>query len=171
MRLIGPISYRLDALTFAAIAAAALDAWTTYYFLAHNLGVEKNAVLALLAQHSLAWVPVFIMSRPLFIPFLPEVCRQTFAVFFLTVGLLFGLNNLGGIFAGSYFIVDIFSFASVIISGLFFGALTFVFQLVTNATGRSLPGSIAIVVAWIGVFISFDFAFRVLAQFLTSATT
>jgi hypothetical protein len=36
MRLTGMVSYRLDGLMLAAIAAAALDAWSMYYFLAHD---------------------------------------------------------------------------------------------------------------------------------------
>jgi hypothetical protein len=167
MRLTRSVSCQLDALTFAAIVAASLDTWTTYYFIAHRLGIEKNANLALLAEHSLLWIPIVILSPPLLIPILPEVCRQSFAAFYLTLGLLFGLNNLAGIYAGRYILVDVFSFESVVISALFAGAAMLVYQLATNPIQRSLARSAAILAAWIAVFVSLDFVFHAIARFIT----
>lgn len=159
--------YRLDALTGAMLAATALDAWTTYYFLSHGLGVEMNPVLAPLVQQSLVWVPVYLLTPTLLVPAMPEVCRQSFAVFYLAIGLLFSINNLGGIYAGSFALVDSVGFQAIRGFGLFLGALAFIGLLdFANAAKPSALRCTAIALVWIPVFGAIEGLFYVASRFL-----
>jgi hypothetical protein len=166
-RLISKVSYRLDALALAAIAAAALDAWTTYYFIAHDLGFEANPVLAPLARHSLIWIPAYILAQPLLIPMVPDVCRQSFATGFLVAGLLCGINNLCGIYAGRYILVDLFGFPVLVAVSVLAGMAAFVYQLVSNGADRDLiRRSVAAGARWIVIFCAMDATFYLVAQLL-----
>jgi hypothetical protein len=159
-------SYRLDALTIAAIAAAAFDAWTTYYFMAYDLGLEANPILASLARHSLIWIPVYLMAQPLLIPAMPDICRQSFAIGVLTASLLCGINNLCGIYAGKYILVDLLGFPAIVAASVLLGLLTFVYQLLSKEAGRKLAlRSVAIAVLWIVIFVAVDGTFYLGAQF------
>jgi hypothetical protein len=165
--LISKVSYRLDALTIAAIAAATLDAWTTYYFIAHGLGTEANPVLATLARHSLIWIPIYLLAQPILIPAMPDVCRQPFATGFLAAGLLCGINNLFGIYAGTYIVVDRLGFPAIVTICMLLGLLTFIYQLFSKGTGRELAlRSLVIAACWIIVFIALDAMFYLAAQLL-----
>ena len=167
MRLISMVSYRLDALTIAAIAAASLDAWTTYYFISHSLGVETNPILAPLAPHSLIWIPIFLLAKPLLIPAMPDVCRQSFATGFLAGGLIFGMNNLCGIYAGKYILVDRFGFPAITAVCMVLGTIAFGYQLVAKNTGRAwVLRSLAIAIGWIALFAIVDATFYFVAQSL-----
>src|ERR1043166_4045617 len=88
-------AYVVDGLIVAMLGAALLDTVTTWFALSHRLGSEGNHIAAVLFRHSAIWIPVFLLIRPSLVPFLPEIPRRTFAVFFLTLQLLAGLNNLG----------------------------------------------------------------------------
>ena len=154
------VSYRLDALALAAIAAATLDSWTTYYFIAHGLGVEANPILAPLARHSLIWVPDYLLAKPLLIPAMPDVCRQAFATGFLAASLLCGINNLCGIYAGKFILVDLLGFPAIVAVSVLSGLLVFVYQLLSKGAGRELVlRSVAIAVCWIIIFIAVDATF------------
>jgi hypothetical protein len=163
------ISHRLDAYTLTAILAAALDAWTTGYFLVHRLGVETNPILAPLVRHSLVWIPIVLLSRPLLIPLLPDVCRQAFAVFYITTGTLFAINNASGILAGSYFLVEVFSFESVIIAGLMFGVITFAGYLLVRKGQPTAARAVAQALVWIAIFAAFDGIFALIGHSLRAA--
>lgn len=167
MRLTSMVTYQLDVLTIAAIAAATLDAWTTYYFIAHNLGVETNAVLAPLARHSLIWIPTYLLAKPLLIPAMPDVSRQAFAIGFLASGLLFGVNNLCGIYAGKYILVDHFGFPAIAVACFLLGILAFLYQLIIKNAGRSSNlRFLAIALLWLGVLAGVDAAFYLAVTFL-----
>jgi hypothetical protein len=88
------------------LSAALLDAVTTWFTLSHRLGVESNHLAAVLFRHSTFWIPVFLLILPSLVPFLPEIPRRTLAIFFLTLQLLAGLNNLGGILFHHYMIAE-----------------------------------------------------------------
>ena len=88
------------------LGAALLDTVTTWFVLSHRLGSEGNHIAAVLFRHSAFWIPVFLLIRPSLVPLLPEIPRRTFAVFFLTLQLLAGLNNLGGILFHRYLIAE-----------------------------------------------------------------
>ena len=158
-------SYRLDALTIAAIAAAALDAWTTYYFMAYDLGFEANPILASLSRHSLIWIPVYLMAQPLLIPAMPDICRQSFAIGVLTASLLCGINNLCGIYASKYILVDLFGFPAIVAVSVLLGLLAFVYQLLSTKADRKLAlRSVAMAVLWIVIFVAVDATFYLGSQ-------
>src|SRR5689334_16248839 len=94
-------------------AGTIFDTWTTWVVVSRHYGVELNPVLAPLIRHSLVWIPIVLLSLPLLVPLLPEICRFVFGVYFGVAGLLFGANNLGGILYGRYFLVDMFGFPAV----------------------------------------------------------
>lgn len=166
-RLISKVSYRLDALTIAAIAAAALDAWTTYYFIAHGLGSEANPILAPLARHSLVWIPIYLLAQPLLIPVMPDVCRQSFATGVLAAGLICGINNLCGIYGGRYILVDVVGFPAIVAITVLLGVLVFAYQLLSKEAGRELVlRSLAIAVCWIVILVAVDAAFYLVANLL-----
>ncbi len=149
-------------------AATALDAWTTYFLLSGGLGVEKNPVLAPLAQHSLLWVPVYLFTPTLLVPAMPDVCRQSFAAFYLGLGLLLGINNLRGIVAGSFFLIDGVGFPAVVAACLFVGATVFAVQLSTaSARKASLRQHLAVVVVWTTFFCFFEGLYYVAGRHLS----
>jgi len=154
------VSYRLDALSLAAIAAATLDTCTTYYFLAHDLGVETNPILAPLARHSFLWIPIYLLAKPLLIPAMPDACRSAFAVGYLASGLLLGLKNLGGIYFGKFFLIDYLGFTATVIACAGLGVGAFLFPLIQRNAGRaSSIQSVAIALGWTAAFIAVDAAF------------
>lgn len=103
-------TYPLTPTVLTMLAAATFDTSTTWLVISGNHGVETNPTLAPLIQHSLIWIPIYLLSRPLLVPFLPPLCRFTFALYFALAGLLFGANNLAGLLTGRYFLVDTLGF-------------------------------------------------------------
>ncbi len=149
----GAITYRLDLLTLSTIAATALDAWTTYYFIAHGLGVETNPILGPLAKHSLIWIPVYGSTPALLIPTMPDVCRQTFAIPYLAAGVLLGINNLCGIQLGWFALIDSLGFYNVQAALIGTGVIAFMYKLAATFTSwTSAARSTAIVVSWLAAF-------------------
>ncbi len=107
-------------------AGTGLDLWTTWLVISGHYGIETNPVLAPLIRHSLIWIPIYLLSRPLLVPFLPEMCRIAFALYFAATGFLFGINNLAGVLSGDYFLVSIFGGPAVdsgcaLLAVVFFG--------------------------------------------------
>jgi hypothetical protein len=161
------ISYRLDSLTIGTIAVAALDAWTTYYFITHGLGVEKNAILASLAQHSLLWIPVHTLMRALLVPMMPDVCRQTFASSLLTAHSLLAGNNLSGISIGRFILVDTIGFAAVVGISASVGVITFIYQLATkHSSCASVAYSTALVMVWLIILSAVEGVFYLIGRSL-----
>ena len=104
------LAYSVDGWVLGMFAAALLDVVTTYYFVSRKLGFETNPVAGSLFRKSWAWIPVYVLLRPLLVPLLPEIPRRAFAVYYPGVALLGGMNNLGGILFHHYFIIDTFGF-------------------------------------------------------------
>ncbi len=102
--------YHIDLLIVISLSAALLDIVTTYLFISRGLGFEANPVCGPLFSRSLVWIPVYLLVRPLLVPFLPEIPRRTFAGYFLSIGLVGGVNNLGGILFHKFFLVDTVGF-------------------------------------------------------------
>ncbi|WP_146394817.1 hypothetical protein [Planctomycetes bacterium CA13] len=98
------VKFRFDLLIIAVLAVALLDTVTTYYFVAHDLGIELNQILAPLTSNSLLWIPVYIVLPKLLVAVMPTPCRQAFAIYFLTVCGTFTINNFVGICGGPYFL-------------------------------------------------------------------
>ena len=127
------MSYRLDFLTVGMIAATALDAATTYYFISRGVGQELNPVLGPLTERSLIWIPIYFAIPTLLVPAMPDVCRQTFAVPHLIGGLVFGMNNLGVILSGQAPILDAIGYYNLEAAVLLIGLLTFAYQVKTRS--------------------------------------
>lgn len=104
------LTYSVDGWVLGMFAAALLDVVTTYYFFTRKIGFESNPVAAPLFRQSLAWIPAYVLLRPLLVPLLPATPRRAFAIYYLGTGLLGGMNNLGGIFFHHYFVIDTFGF-------------------------------------------------------------
>ena len=128
--------YRVDLLMTVMLLATALDAWTTFTFLDRGLGVEVNPVLAPLAAKSLVWVPIYLFATPLFVPAMPELCRQGFAGYFSSIGLLLGLNNLSGIYRGDYFLIDSIGMVPVLVLSVGVGAVSLFARALSIGSNR-----------------------------------
>ena len=124
--------YRLDFFTVTAICASVLDALTTFCFIVTGTGSEMNTALSPLIEHSLAWIFIYILSRPLIIPLLPDLSRLVFAVYFLTVCLVFAINNFWGIVNGDYFATRILGFHGVHALACVTSALAYSYHCVAN---------------------------------------
>ena len=101
------VAPRVDNAVVIAFLSALLDCLTTCTFLALECGVETNPTLARLVEHSLLWVPAFILIRPLLIIFAPDDVRWTFAVWAFLLHVPLGVNNLCGIIWQRYFLYDL----------------------------------------------------------------
>lgn len=132
----GWLAYRADGMVIGMLAAAFLDISTTYYVVSLNLGIEANPVLAPLLRHSLVWIPVFGLIRPLLIPFLPKIPRRTVASYFLAAHLIGGFNNLAGILFHNFFIFNIFEYWMPLLFCCLIGFLVFMYELYQAPKGR-----------------------------------
>ncbi len=150
--------YRVDLVTAAMFAGALLDTWTTWVFVSRQHGFEQNPTLALLIRHSLIWIPVYLLCRPLLVPLLPEICRFGFGVYFGFMGLLFGTNNLGGIFHGHYFL-DTIGFPTAQGICLLLGVAVFVWKAWKAGGAGEWKRSIMTGLGWTGVFVLIELAF------------
>jgi hypothetical protein len=161
--------YRLNLLTSCMICAAGLDVCTTCIFLAYKLGTEMNLVLAPLANHSLAWVPIYLLSRPLLVPFMPEPCKTSFATLFLIAGLTFGINNLSGITTGYFAVVQTIGMEPANATAVLISIGVFFLQLrKTLSTRRESVCSIVVFLLWIGIFLLMEVAYLLIGQLLQS---
>jgi hypothetical protein len=141
-------------------AGTILDTWTTWVFVSRHYGFEMNPILAPLIRHSLIWIPIYLLCRPLLVPFLPEICRLAFAVYFGLGGLLFGSNNLSGILYGRYFLMDVVSFPVAQGTCVLVAITAFIWMLwrrVGNAQERKQH--IITALRWIGIFMLLELGF------------
>lgn len=100
------VPYRIDRFAMAAILASLLDSISIGLILIYGTGVIGDPILGPLAAHSLFWIPIYRLAVPLLIPLMPQVCRQSFAIFYLAVGVLFSVNNFSGHFIGWFVFVE-----------------------------------------------------------------
>ena len=149
--------YRLDGWAIAAISASVLDSVSIGLLLSQGTGVIRDPILGPLAARSLLWIPVYRLAVPLLIPLMPKVCRQSFAVFYLAVGLLFSINNFSGHYAGWFVFVD--SFGLYVSLALCLIPATQAFGVYSMRAG-DFARSLRTTLAWIA------FAFMIQAAFL-----
>ena len=142
------VPYRLDWLVWAAIGASLLDSISICIFQSKGTGAIGDLILAPLAAHSLAWIPIYRLAVPLLIPMMPNVCRQSFAVFYLSVGVVFCVNNLSGHYLGTFVFVDSVGLYPTLAICFVLGFLTFCVQ---SARSGSLARSIRIAVTWLAL--------------------
>ena len=119
-----------------------------------------NPILAPLIRHSLIWIPIYLLCHPLLVPLLPEICRFGFGVYFGLAGLLFGANNLAGIFYGRYFLMEVFGFRALQGACVLFAIAVFIWRLwrrVGNAQKRKQH--IITASRWIGIFVLLELGF------------
>src|SRR5262245_22824365 len=75
-------AYRVDWVTGIMLAGSILDVCSTWVVVSRPHGFELNPVLGPLIRHSLVWIPIYLLCRPLLVPLLPEMCRLGFGIFF-----------------------------------------------------------------------------------------
>jgi len=161
------LAYTVDGLVLAMFAASLLDILTTYLFISLELGAEMNPVCAQLIRQSLLWIPVYLSAHPLLVPLAPEIPRRSFAVFFVASGLLFGINNLGGILFHRCFIVDTFGFWIPFGFCVLVAAAYFFYELYRHPENRLVP--IGVMLGFLGLFLMIEGAFYVLGLALQTA--
>jgi hypothetical protein len=150
-------------------AGAILDTWTTWLVVSRYFGFEMNPALAPLIRHSLIWIPVYLLCRPLLVPLLPEICRLAFGVYFGLTGLLFGANNLSGILYRRYFLMDMFGFQGPHVACVLIAITVFIWTLwrrVHNAQERKQH--IITALRWIGIFVLLELGFFATGRLLFS---
>ena len=150
------VPFRLDGLTVAALTACLVDAVSIWIFFANGTGIIADRILAPLAASSAAWIPIYRLAVPVLIPVMPQTCRQSFAVFCLTSGIGFSINNLSGHFWGDFVLLSHV--------GLFeTGAIFFAFGLVAFCFGvfrfGNFARSLCNTVVWIGFAMLVQLAF------------
>ena len=84
--------YRMDLLVLAALLVNAVGTGIVYSLLDGFVALS-DPVLAALIEKSVLWLPIYRLLPILLLPAMPDVCRQTFASFYLAVGILFGVND------------------------------------------------------------------------------
>ncbi len=149
----------------AMIAATLLDVVTTWVIISNSYGFEANPVLAPLVRHSLFWIPVYLLCRPLLLPLLPCLCRFGFVTYFGISSLLFGVNNLSGILWGHYFLMDNFGLAPVEAACALMATAVFISKLwkvTPDIQGRRL--NILVALFWIGIFALIELGFFAVGQ-------
>lgn len=160
-----PLRYRLDTLTGTAIAAVALDTFTTVYFLHTGLGSEMNPVLAPLAAKSLIWVVVYLLGRALLLPLFPDVSRQVIASYYLCICLIFGASNWSGIIHGDYWAVRVFGFWSIQAFAICVTVATWLWLLVHKSKNRAAAlRSTLVLLGCIALLIATEAAFYLLGR-------
>ena len=141
-------------------AGTILDTWTTWVDASRHYGFEQNPTLAPLIRHSLIWIPIYLLCRPVLVPLLPEICRFGFGVYFGFAGLVFGANNLAGIFYGRYFLIEALGFPVLQATCVLFAIIVFIWKLsrqVSNAQKRK--EHIITALRWIGIFVLLELGF------------
>lgn len=150
-------------------AGVVLDVWTTWIFAAHHHGFEQNPVLAPLMRHSLIWIPIYLLCRPLLVPLLPELCRFAFSAYFGFDGLSAGVNNLTGILCGRYFLVDTFGFSALQCASVLIAVTVFVWGLWMRASNvQERKRHVMIASCWIGFFLLLELIFFTVGRFALS---
>jgi hypothetical protein len=141
-------------------AGVILDTLTTWAFVSQHRGFEQNPILAPLTRHSLIWIPIYLLCRPLLVPLLPDLCRFGFGVYFGLAGLLFGANNLAGSFFGRYFLVEMFGFQALQGACILFAIVVFIWAVCRHAsTTQERKRHIMVGLCWIGVFVLIELGF------------
>ncbi len=155
--------YRWEWWALAATAATCLDVVAIWQFHTHGTGAIGDPILAPLAAQSAWWIPVYRLAVPLLIPWMPAVCRQAFATFYISLGVCFGINNLLGHFAGYFLFVDSIGLYGTLTLCLLLGALMFAIQI---ARATHPARSLLAMIVWIVVAISMQAGFFALVRFL-----
>jgi hypothetical protein len=158
-------NYHLDWLTTGMLCGASLDTVTTWWVLSHRLGREANPVAAPLFHVSLWWIPIYLLCRPLLVPFLPKIPRDAFAVFYFLLGIGCGLNNLGGILYHNYFLVRRYGITGIT---AFWVIVACVFFLMAQRQCRGSQERLAqlkVGLRWVVCFLAIEAAFLLVSMF------
>ena len=141
-------------------ASVILDTLTTWVMVSQHRGFEQNPILFPLIRHSLIWIPIYLLCRPLLVPFVPELCRSAFSVYFGLDGLTGGVNNLTGILYGRYFLMDTFGFPVVQGASVTIAVAVFVWGLCRRASSvQERKHHIIVGLCWIGIFLLLELIF------------
>ncbi len=154
-------SPRFDWLTVAALAVSILSTIAIYLYHTSGTGVIGDPVLFRLAEHSIAWIPIYRMAMPLLIPLMSSRCRRTYGVFFLALGIPVSANDLLGHFHGihleSMFFGNALTALCIVIVVCFALSLTqFVFGLIRATNRRQY---VAHTFGWLGILMSVQMIF------------
>lgn len=142
-----------------------LDIWTTWVIAMRDYGMEKNPTLTPLIKHSLIWIPIYLSCRPVLVPFIPGICRFGFSIYFGFMGLFFGLNNLGGILYGNFFLVDMFGFPALQGTCIFFAITAFIWMVRSRANNaQERNRHIITALIWIGIFVVLELGFLAIGR-------
>jgi hypothetical protein len=153
-------AYKVDLVVLGMFTGVLLDTMTTWFMVLRHRGFEQNPILAPLIRHSLIWIPIYLMCRPLLVPFLPAQCRSSFGIFYGFEGLLFGINNLAGILYHHYFLVDRFGYSELEWTCVTIAVAVFAWVMWRRArNARERTHSIVAGLSWIGIFVLLELCF------------
>ena len=150
------VPYRLDWLSFGAIAASAVDAVAVWTFYSNGTGSIGYPVLARLAAISLIWIPVCRLLGPLLIPMTPSTCKKPICVFYISLGVLLSINNFSGHFLGFFVFDATVGLPQVGAACVIFGLITFCIQRPQHG---NRPRAVGHAVFWIAGLILIECAF------------
>jgi hypothetical protein len=153
-------TYKVDLVVLGMFAGVLLDTVTTWVMVFRHRGFEQNPILAPLIRHSLVWIPIYLLCRPLLVPFLPAHCRPAFGVFYGFEGLAFGVNNLAGILYHHYFLVDRSGYTDTEWACVMVAVAVFAWGLWRRAANvQERTHSIVTGLCWVGIFILLEIGF------------
>ena len=141
-------------------ACVILDVLTTWTMVSQHRGFEQNPVLFPLIRHSLIWIPIYLLCRPMFVPFLPALCRSAFSIYFGLDGLAGGVNNLTGILYGRYFLMDTFGFPALQATSILIAVAVFIWGIWRQASNiQERKHQIITGLCWVGIFLLLELVF------------
>ncbi len=120
-------TYTVDFSVLFLFCCNFLDIISTCLFVGLNVGTESNVILKELILISIWFIPVYFFSSvTVFVPFLSEVLRKTFAYTFGIVSLFLGLNNFSLLIVNYAFLIDSVGFNNLVILFVLVGLTIFV---------------------------------------------
>jgi len=153
-------AYRIDLAVIGMFAGVILDTLTTWAMVSNHRGFEQNPILVPLIRHSVIWIPIYLLCRPLLVPLLPELCRSAFSVYFGFDGLSGGVNNLTGILYGRYLLVDTFGFPALQVASVLIAITVFIWGLWRHASNaQERKHHVITGLCWIGIFVLLELVF------------
>ena len=147
---------RLDWFVCSTFVVSALSAIAIYLYHSTGTAMIGDPILARLAEHSVVWIPIYRLSPVILIFFMPNGVRQSFAVFFLVVGILSCVNDFGGHFFARYLVQEAITIPTAFILCFSLSCLYSVTLFLSSSNRRRLTrntlGWLAVVLAVEGVF-------------------
>lgn len=123
------LTYIIDFPVLLLFFAVFVDTLSTLLFVGLNIGTETNPILGELISISVWFIPIYLFSNAIFVPFLSCILRKTFSYTIGLISILLGLNNFSLVMFNYAFLVDTIGFNYIIILVGLFGLTILVYYI------------------------------------------